>query len=181
MTEWRPVVGWEDAYEVSADGRVRSIDRFVPHNRVLKQRIAGRELFPTLNSNGYLGVGLRRGRSFRKYMRVHRMVADAFIPNPLGKPNVNHIDCDPANNRADNLEWCTQAENLAHMTNLGRRSMHMIGRRSPNAKLSEEDVRQIRADYSAGHVSYETLATKFASSKRAIGRLIKRETYSDVC
>ena len=70
------------------------------------------------------GLGYKRfsrninGEYKREY--VHRLVAFAFVPNPLGKPCINHIDCDPTNNNALNLEWCTKAENTAYMKRLGR-------------------------------------------------------------
>ena len=58
------------------------------------------------------------GVCHKKY--VHRLVAEAFIPNPENKPNVNHIDCNVKNNDVSNLEWCTQSENILHCSRLGR-------------------------------------------------------------
>lgn len=177
---WLPVPGWEGIYEVSDLGRVRSIDRVARHKVKPPQKISGRMLSPIINTNGYPSVGLRRGKKYKKNVPVHRLVAMAFVPNPEGKPAVNHIDCDKTNNRTDNLEWCTQLENLAHMTALGRRAAFWRGKRSPNAALSDEMVRAIRDEYAAGGLSYGGISSRYGLSKRAVARLINLETYSDV-
>jgi transcriptional regulator with XRE-family HTH domain len=93
-------------------------------------------------------------------------------------PCINHIDCDTTNNIPSNLEWCTQAENLAHSRALGRMQENFWrGKRSPNAKLSDEIVQQIRSQYNAGGVSWAELGKRFGMSKRAIGRILRGETY----
>ncbi len=93
-----------DYYEVSNYGRVRSKDRYVKHPYG-NMRIKGRIMKPFLN-NGYLMVTLRRDGSKKNY-KVHRLVAEAFLPNPEGLPCINHKDCDRTNAEANNLEWCT--------------------------------------------------------------------------
>lgn len=72
------------------------------------------------NENGYLKVNLYDAFGHCKKKYVHRLVAEAFLPNPENKPNVNHIDCDVKNNSVENLEWCTQSENIRHAVKLGR-------------------------------------------------------------
>jgi hypothetical protein len=110
---WKPVVGFEDRYEVSNDGRVRSLDIHVPC-RGGKTRLYKGRVKPTYRNNrGYLVVNLCRDNK-GAYSLVHRLVAEAFIDNPQGKPQVNHIDGNLNNNRADNLEWVTDNENKAH-------------------------------------------------------------------
>ena len=102
MTEqWRKIKGFP-AYSVSSLGRVRNDET----GRILKP-------FPRSFNNLYLGVDLCRGGS-RYPRRVHRLVAQAFIPNPDYKREVNHLDCDPRNNSVENHEWCTREENEAH-------------------------------------------------------------------
>jgi hypothetical protein len=110
---------------------------------------------------------------------VHRLVAKAFIPNPDGKPFVNHIDCCRSNNKAENLEWCTQAENLKHSELLGRmrRGVSLKGKRSLRAKLSDDQADQIRSEYAAGGVSLEKLALKHGTSKRTAHRIVNLHTY----
>lgn len=92
---WKTIKGHE-GYEVSDMGRVRN-----------RKTGLVRKLMP--NDKGYLRVQLDGS-----WLRAHRLVAEAFISNPQGKPQVNHIDGDKANNRAENLEWVTNVENSRH-------------------------------------------------------------------
>lgn len=104
IEEWKPVVGYEGLYEVSSLGRVRSLDRF--YYRLHK----GKVLSPTKDRYGYLTVTLNcNGKS--KTIKIHRLVAQAFIENPDNLPQVNHKDENPSNNNVDNLEWCTAKYN----------------------------------------------------------------------
>lgn len=109
---WRPVVGYEGLYEVSNTGRVRSLDRYDSNNHFLKGRI----LKLCADKDGYLNVGLSLGNKVKKY-KVHRLVAEAFIPNPYNLPQVNHRDEDKTNNRVENLEMC----NAKYNSNYGSR------------------------------------------------------------
>ncbi len=116
MEKWRPVKGYEKLYEVSSFGRIRSLEStcFACGGKRTDTLLAGTETF-----NGYLRVGLRGARKGepgyqQKWIRVHRIVAEAFIPNPEGKPQVNHRDGDRRNNRVENLEWVTGSENMQH-------------------------------------------------------------------
>lgn len=106
IEEWRPIEGYEGVYEVSSYGRVRSLDRYDSNNHFLKGRI----LKLCADKYGYLNVGLSLGNKEKKY-KVHRLVAEAFLPNPDNLPQVNHLDEDKTNNRVDNLEMCTAKYN----------------------------------------------------------------------
>lgn len=102
---WKPVIGYESRYEVSNMGNVRSLNyRSTGKTRMLK---------PVTEGKGYLMVGLCCNQTM-KWGKVHRLVASAFIPNPENKPQVNHINGIKTDNRADNLEWVTNGENLRH-------------------------------------------------------------------
>lgn len=112
--EWRDVVGYEGVYSVSNVGRVR-------RDKAATCTQAGRLLKPSAHPFGYVCVVLSAGDQ-RKDCMAHVLVAAAFIgPRPDGMV-INHIDSDPANNRPDNLEYVTQAENIAHSGRLGRRA-----------------------------------------------------------
>ena len=114
MTEsevWKDVVGFEGLYEVSDKGNVRGVARKDPLGRNRK----GRMLKPGYTSRGYLQVALsKNGKS--KTRTVHRLVAEAFIPNPDGLPQVNHRDEDKDNNTVENLEWCDSKYNINYGT-----------------------------------------------------------------
>ena len=107
---WKPVAGFENFYEVSDTGQVRSKDR-ITRNGCCEFVKKGRLLKSVDNGNGYLRVSLKvNGTATKKY--VHRIVAEAFIENPENKPFINHLDNNPYNNTVDNLEWCTPEENF---------------------------------------------------------------------
>lgn len=103
MEVWKKVEGY-DNYEVSNTGKVRT------HNYM--NRGETREMSPS-SCRGYLQVNLFKDNK-QKCMRIHRLVAEAFIPNPNNLREVNHIDGNKENNNVENLEWCTREENLAH-------------------------------------------------------------------
>ena len=106
---WKPVVGYDGLYEVSNLGRVKSLPR---------KNAKGGLKSPKETKWGYLMCQLWKDGKVKNHS-VHRLVADAFIPNPEGKQTVNHIDCNKHNNRVDNLEWATQSENVRHSVRLG--------------------------------------------------------------
>lgn len=109
---WKPVIGYEGLYEVSNQGRVRSIDRLVRARAGKSRKVKGIILNASDHGNGYLHVKLSNGKS--KTYLVHRLVASAFIPNPRNFVEINHKDENPRNNRADNLEWCNRTYNLTY-------------------------------------------------------------------
>ena len=116
---WLPVVG-HPFYEVSDHGRVRSIDRVITDKNGQSKAISGCLMKPSTCPLGYMHV-ICYGGVRPKTKRIHQMVADAFLQRDLDRRAVNHIDGNPSNNAAENLEWCTLGENLAHSYRLGRR------------------------------------------------------------
>ena len=118
IEEWRDVVGYEGLYEVSSIGRVRTVERSNVVDSSEKgtsytciRPVKARLKKQSDNSNGYPRVSLWRNGSY-KYHFVHRLVADAFVNGKRDGLVVDHVDGDRHNNRADNLRWCTQSENL---------------------------------------------------------------------
>ena len=104
--EWKQIEGFENLYMISNKGYVKSLIS----NKILKN---------LCGSTGYYHVSLYKDKK-QTIKSIHRLLAIAFIPNPLSKPVINHIDSDRKNNRLDNLEWCTQKENLQHARDSGR-------------------------------------------------------------
>ena len=107
MEKWRDIAGYDGLYQVSSEGRIRRDGRI-------------RKL--SIDRGGYCNVSLSR-HSVQRTLKVHRLVAVAFIPNPEGKKTVNHKDGNKKNNRVDNLEWATQSENIIHANKTGLRAV----------------------------------------------------------
>ena len=125
IEEWRDIKGYEGLYQVSNTGKIKRL-----HSTVLgkdgKTYIAQERILANRYNKGYASVQLSKyGKS--KQLRVHRLVAQAFIPNPNNYPIINHKDENPSNNNIDNLEWCTPKYN----TNYGNCKRKM----SEKAKL----------------------------------------------
>ena len=119
---WKPVVGFEGLYEVSNLGEIRSLARpGAWSTRILKQKTT---------QKGYREVKLFKGGK-RHYFRVHRIVAEAFVPNPKKLEFINHKDERKSNNEASNLEWCSTEYNNRYGTRISRaaasRSRAVVG------------------------------------------------------
>lgn len=110
---WKSIDGYEGYYEVSDDGRVRSLDRYVDSFGGRKRKLKGKTMKLTIAANGYYVVNLRRDRT-SKVCCVHVLVANAFIENKESLPTVNHKDGNKLNNRVSNLEWVSYGDNNIH-------------------------------------------------------------------
>lgn len=174
--EWRPIVGYEGAYEVSSLGRVRSLDRTVTlrgrwgwMERPIRGRI--RCLVAGNGSGRYLSVTL--GHDDQRL--VHRLVCEVFHgSSPSPSHEVAHGDGDHSNNHADNLRWATRTENMGDCIALGTIQR---GERHFFAKLDEEKVRAIRA---ATNVTQEELAQQYDVTKSQIWCVKTRRTWAHV-
>lgn len=113
---WKDIKGYENLYMISSYGRVKSVDKYDRLGRFWKGKI----LKNNKQSNGYFSVGLSKNGKM-KYFLIHRLVAEAFIPNPENYPCVNHKDENPSNNFVSNLEFCTYGYN----NNYGTRNQRL--------------------------------------------------------
>lgn len=134
MEEWKNIKGFENLYQVSNYGRVRSIDRIIKRVKdgvLIDFRFKGKLLTPKLNKKtGYAHVALSIN-SKRKYVNIHRLVAESFIENPDNKPCVNHKDESKLNNNVDNLEWCNYVYNNGYGTKKKRLAESLTGKKRP--------------------------------------------------
>lgn len=158
--EWRDIPGYEGMYQVSSFGRVKSLARTMPHKthgtwniseRILKSFWSGQK------DSQYLAVFLHSGRGHQKIFRVHRLVAEAFIPRIEGKDVVNHKNCDRADNSVSNLEWVTPKENAQHAKAHGRLE---------NVGWNKREV--INVDTGERFESVKAAAAKYEVTQRAI-------------
>lgn len=144
MEIWKPIKNYEDSYEVSDFGRIRSMDRYTHtwNGQVFKKGV-----IKTLkeDKDGYFKVWLSK-ESKKKPFFVHRLVAEAFIVNAEKLPIVNHMDGNKKNNHVDNLEWCTRSHNDKHAFEHGLRKATDGGTSKRVAKI-DPDTNEILAIY----------------------------------
>lgn len=112
--EWRDIAGYEGLYMVSNTGEIKSLVGWNGHKHVKREKI----LQKSLTTTGYYKIELTKSKD-KKSKKVHRLVAAAFIPAVIGKEYINHKDGNPLNNFVENLEWCTQKENINHAYKTG--------------------------------------------------------------
>ena len=146
---WKDVVGYEGLYQVSNLGRVKSIGHKNNHKDeiILKQ---------SSNYIGYKVVTLCKDK-VQKEVRVHRLVAIAFIENPQNKPYVNHIDGIKDNNHVSNLEWTTQKENMHHASKSGLLEKNALPRKHwKKVKQLNKNGEVVKIFKSMGEASRET-------------------------
>lgn len=154
---WKPICGYEGIYDVSNYGNVRSVDRIDFAGRHLKGK-----LFSTKAKESYITCVLTKCGKHRTF-RIHQLVAEAFIPNPEGKPCVNHKDGNKQNNHVENLEWCTHSENNVHA--------FKTGLQKAKRKLDDQAIESILD--AKGKVSCTTLAKFHGVSFQLICRIWK--------
>lgn len=176
--EWKDVPGYEGLYQVSDLGRVRSLDRSVPHPwcpwarpKFIKGSIQN------LRKGVYQEIGLRKNGKVVFFL-VHRLVLLTFAgPCPEGMETRHYPDNDPYNNRLNNLQWATKK------TNASDKIIHKTlynGSRQWCAILTPEDVKSIREEYDRGGVSYSDIAQRFGVEPSTIGSAIRRKTWKHV-
>lgn len=169
IKKWKAIDGFEGLYEISNYGEVKALERFVNNNGGLQKR--HERLLKQNQSNSHCLVVLcKNGKTYPRL--VHRLVAQAFIPNPENKPVVDHIDTNPKNNRADNLKWVTVKENANNPLTRQHISKSKMGHRPyapseisrQNIKKAHEAIRGVkRSDQHR-----KNLSNALKSSKKAL-------------
>lgn len=114
LIEWKDIPGYENIYQASTDGQIRTAPGKVTRNAMFKERHwKVRVLKQKSDKGGYKRVSLWKDAKNNDLL-VHRLIAETFIPKIRGKDLINHIDGNPSNNNVENLEWCNYSENLIH-------------------------------------------------------------------
>ena len=171
---WKDVPGYENRYQASNLGRVKSLGRPRFNNRFCYGMIHERILGLNRHNAGYRWTTLYKdGKPWS--ILVHRLVLLTFVgPCPLGM-EACHGDGDPANNRLENLRWDTSENNKKDKE---RHGTYLYGEIQHSSKLTEEEVRCIRMLYSTGKYTQKRLARMFSlSSQMTISKIVRRETW----
>lgn len=186
---WKDIESYEGYYQISNFGRVKSLSRILWNGKVFhksKEKI----MHCPLNSSGYYKTSLYRNKKCRQHL-VHRLVAQAFIPNLENKPFINHINGIRNDNTLENLEWVTPSENIRHMfcvlnyqkTEKQREATRINARKAiiKNKKLSDDQVRTIRKLSEQGFSSRKIIKEMQLECKHTcILHVIAKKTYKEV-
>lgn len=151
--QWKAIEGFEGLYEVSSYGRVKSLERIVKNHGGVQKR-AERILKENHSSTHSMVVLCKDGKTYPK--TVHRLVANAFIPNPDNKPVVDHIDTNPRNNHVENLRWVTVQENCLNSITRKNNSASKKGHPYYGRPLTLEERDKIRQAHTGRKASEET-------------------------
>lgn len=173
---WKMIKG-QTHHEVSSYGKVRSLTRKIICKDGRLKIIKGKVLKPATSRGGYFHISTKRNGKFR-CTNIHRLVAEAFIPNPFRLPQVNHKDGIKTNNNRRNLEWKTHRGNMRHASKMGlAKGGSLPGSLHPESKLIEDDVLQIRSDKIHSNVE---LAKFFGVSNVMIGLIKNRRNWRHI-
>lgn len=174
---WKRIADYYNRYDISNYGRVRSNKFQSPIDTIGRRRIFKvRILSWNLMTIGYYRVVLSQNQQ-SKSITVHRLVANAFVPNPKNKPCVNHIDGNKLNNNPNNLEWVTQSENMLHAYKTGL--IKKDGSNHHLAKLTEEKVRTIKAIIINGW-NIDIVADLYNVHKSTIHSILRERNWAHV-
>ena len=173
MKKLFPIKGYEGVYGLTMDGRVWSYPKLRKRSGYLHNGVWLKQI---PNIDGYWVVYIRdNGKNI--CVRVHRLLAMTFIPNPYNKCCVNHKDGDKQNNQLDNLEWCSVKENVEHASIKGLR---IIGGAHHWSKLNEAQILAIRKILEYGKLSHKKISQIFRVSKPTITAINTRRNWKHV-
>jgi len=184
---WKDIEGYEGSYRISNLGNVKSLNRTIKHPLKGSFNIKEKILKPALN-RGYLKCILCFN-GVNKSFYVHRLVAIMFIMNNKDKPDVNHKNGVKHDNRVENLEWCTEKENVTHaisnkLIDYNSRDYSKynkaIGERVFKSKLSTQDVLTIRRLHKTGNYTNKKLSDMFNVTPSPISLIVNRKTWRHI-
>lgn len=162
---WKDIKGYEGLYQISDKGLVISKSRMIITVDGKTRFVKGRLMKLRKHDDGYRFVSLcRNGKSKNHY--VHRLVAEAFIPNEHSKPEVNHLNGNKTCNRVENLAWATHAENVQHAydTGLSKKSLGRYNARKVRDKASNKLYGSIIEASEETGINYKTLRNMLSGS-----------------
>lgn len=140
---WKDIPGYKNVYTISTSGKIKSLSRIVSPFGIHDKVIIKEKLLSTqLSNRGYFAVRLTVN-GLTKTKMVHRLLAEAFLLNPLNKLEVNHIDGNKLNNNLDNLEWVTSGENQKHAWRIGLRKRFTQEKHPKSRKIKNIDTGKI--------------------------------------
>lgn len=174
---WVKVPGYEEHYEISNMGRLRSFDRWIANKKGAPVFYESR-IMKTPKGGSYCQGVLRKPGVKPWSFRVHRLVAEIFVHRPSGKDYVDHISGDTADNRASNLRWCTCKENTYYGM-YETRTIKVKGTDHPMSKLTEDDVRAIRLELAEG-ATQKSLSLKYGVKQSNISSIYRGKIWGHI-
>lgn len=166
MTEfWKNIPGFEDEYQASNLGRIKSLAKSYKTGKGYIRHVPDR----IIGGNGLTPKGYKRVRIKTTTYLVHRLIALTWLPNTFNKEQINHIDGDKLNNNINNLEWSTNQENRDHAV---KNDLIAYDNMCPFTKLSKEDVKEIREMYRSGKYSQKIIGHLYDVCQQTISRIV---------
>lgn len=165
---WKDIIEYEGLYQISSFGNVKSFKRYKE----------GKLLQPKSDKDGYKEIGIRDIQGNRKFKRVHRIVAEAFLENPNNYTFVNHKDNDPSNNNIENIEWCTIEYNNKYRFSNGNASHK--GSKHPIASITEETAIKIYKLGHSGNYTETQLAKMFNTTRSVVNKIRLDKSWTHV-
>jgi hypothetical protein len=167
---WKPIEKLSGYFEISNTGRLRSINRSIEYSDGRIYNYIGKEYYPAYNRGYCIQCLNLNGKQYQ--VKFHRLVAEAFIPNPLNLPEINHKDGNKENNNDWNLEWSTRGNNLLHAYK-NKLKIPVKGEKCGVHKLTEIQVNEIRKSSESG----KKLCIKYNVSDQTIYDVRNRKTW----
>lgn len=166
----KDITGYEGLYAVTEDGKIWAYPRE-------RSSSFGKWLKVCVNNAGYPYISLSKDKKHRSYT-VHRLIATAYLPNPSNLPEVNHKNAVKTDNRLENLEWCTHAQNVAHAIELGLRTP-ACGEKIKIHKLNAAKIKEIRHLGKEG-VTHRRIAKQFGIANSGVCAILRGRAWKHV-